>query len=902
MIRSSSALCLRGTGHSVLAFIALISSSVCFEATSIAQDKVKIREEEPSRTEIMRVSTGLLALYDFSSAEKDWIRDASGKKPSLDLKIENPGTVRQSGGVLEIRGNARIRSERPATKIATAVQKSGELTIEAWMQPANTKQTGPARIVSLSKDSSNRNATLGQDGNRFDVRLRSQSTSTNGLPSTTSSSKAATQKLTHVVYTRDRRGKARIYVNGRENTSRDLKGAFSNWDRGYHLALADEMTGGRAWRGKLFLVAIYGRSLTANQVRTNFRAGAAGRSAIESETSRYDLFLSEIAPILSDHCIECHDAVNKEGGLDLSHKSAALIGGDSGKVIESNRPDESLLVQTILDDEMPLDRTPLSKEQKQLLVDWVKQGADWSMDFVDPALFIHSGRTSERYVQRLTVDEYVATVMTTMGVNIESEAKDLLPKDLRADGFSNTAYNLNVDLKHIEAYRTLSEKIVSKLDVDAFVRRFSKRKKFTDKDVGALIETMGEWVLRGPLEPSEVIAYRGISTSVASAGGGFDKAASLILEAMLQSPRFIYRIENQVGDGTEWPVNEYELASRVSYILWGSSPDQELFSAAKRGDLFDPEKLETHVERMLKDPRADERARSFVTEWLNLSGLSNLNPSSERFPKWNPELAQDMKAETLAFFNRVALEQNRPLSDLLSAQVTFVTPALADHYNLAGSPKKSSRSSSTLDEYDLSSDSARGGILTQGSVLTKGGDDASMVTRGLFVLHDLLRGVVKDPPPCVDTTPVPTEPGKTQRSIATSRIKNEACGGCHSKFEPLAFGLERFDGLGTYHVTDEHSNPLREDGEIIIPGAAEAIEYTSAKQLMKVLAESERVKESFTWKLTQFALGRPLSAADATSLEKIHRTAAKERGTYQSTMKAIVLSDLVLMSPTEDQH
>jgi hypothetical protein len=201
--------------------------------------------------------------------------------------------------------------------------------------------------------------------------------------------------------------------------------------------------------------------------------------------------------------------------------------------------------------------------------------------------------------------------------------------------------------------------------------------------------------------------------------------------------------------------------------------------------------------------------------------------------------------------------------------------------------------------YDLSHVPGRGGLLTQGSVLTVGGDDASTVTRGLFVMHELLRGIVRDPPPCVDTTPVPTKPGLTQRAIAESRLANQSCAGCHSKFEPLSFALEKFDGLGAYHEVDEHGNKLREDGSILFPGQERAVRYQSAAELMDLLAGSVRVRETLTWKVTQFALGRPLDAEDAPIVARIHDAAQQAGGTYTGLMTAIVTSDLVRMTRTE---
>ena len=483
------------------------------------------------------------------------------------------------------------------------------------------------------------------------------------------------------------------------------------------------------------------------------------------------------------------------------------------------------------------------------------------------------------------------------GVDIAKEARELLPPDLRADGFNNTAYNLNVDLKRVDAYSKLAGLIVERVDVDKFSGRFSKSRRLIDDDNRDLISKMGRWVLRGPLDEAEIVSYRGIATTVASSGGDFTEAMSYILEAMLQSPRFVYRIESQRGGGSSWPASQHELASRISYILWGSPPDEELLKAADEGRL-DLKATAAQADRMLKDPRAKQRSRQFVSQWLNLGRLSNMQPGKEHYPQWDPNLAGDMRDETLAFFDEIVWTQNRPLSELLNAQVTFVTPRLARHYGL----KPQDGAADQPARYDLKSTPGRGGLLTHCSVLTVGGDEASMVTRGLFVMQDLLRGVVKDPPPCVDTTPVPTKAGLTQRSIAEARLRNVSCGGCHVKFEPLAFGLEKFDGLGSFHEKDHHGNPLRDDGQILIPGEAHSVSYKSSAELMDLLADSDRVRQTLTWKVAQFAMGRPLVATDAPILAKIHDAAWKAGGNYSGLIKAIVTSDLVQTTRSEQDE
>lgn len=224
-----------------------------------------------------------------------------------------------------------------------------------------------------------------------------------------------------------------------------------------------------------------------------------------------------------------------------------------------------------------------------------------------------------------------------------------------------------------------------------------------------------------------------------------------------------------------------------------------------------------------------------------------------------------------------------------------MTPQLAQHYGIAPQGDDFVR-------YDLTEIPSRGGLLTHGSVLTIGGDNASMVTRGLFVLNHLLFSEVGDPPPGLDTTPVPTSPGKTHRAIAIERVKSESCGGCHSRFEPLAYGLEKFDGLGAFHERDEHGNRLREDGEILFPGDANPMPYQTSAELMKLLAESKRVNQCLTRKVTQFAIGRPLVASDARVVRGIQATAEERGATYQNIVTAIVLSDLVQKTRTEPRE
>ncbi|MFT6574649.1 MAG: hypothetical protein ACJA16_002842, partial [Akkermansiaceae bacterium] len=792
-----------------------------------------------------------IILYQFNSPSSPQILDTSGINPPAHLTIPDQKKITRQPGSLTLNRSILLSTTTPPTKLVQAVQKSREITISAWITPAKLTQSGPARIVSLSKDSSNRNVTLGQDSSKYDARFRTERTGPNGIPSLSSGQVTTTK--THLAFTRSRDGQGTLFINGHLSSKKTFPGSPKNWDRNYLLALGNELSNDRPWLGTFHQVAIYSQALSPSEISALFKEALAPPKPKSPADRSRALFVNHIEPIIARHCLECHDSTTGEGDLDLSHKKTAFLDPD---IISAGHLKKSLVWESVESDEMPEKRTPLSGEEKAHLREWIATGAIWPGEHIDPAAHLLL-TDPKKFPRRLTLPEYIATVEATTGINIEKEARQLLPPELRTDGFSNTAYNLGVDLKHVEAHAQLANLIVSKIDVKKFAARFSKNRSTTQKPIRAHIQTVGTSLFRGPLSDREIDLYQGITTSVGASGGDFDTAFAYILRGMFQSPRFLYRIEGQ-GSPTS-----HELASRLSYLIWGGPPDQALLEAAKNNSLFDPSLLKKQVERMLRDPRAIEQSLTFISEWLNLDHLKNLQPNRKHFPDWQPELADDMRRETLAFARHLLWEEKRPLGDLLNARLTFLTPRLAKHYGLP--PQKE-----PFAKYDLSR-TPRGGLLTQGSLLTIGGDEASMVTRGLFVLHDLLRGSVKDPPPGVDTTPVPSAPGLSQRSIATQRMKDESCGGCHAKFEPLAFGLEQYDGLARYTLTDNFKNKLRQDGEILIPGTSGIIKYQSSRELMDLLAKSPRIRQNIIWKLTQFSLGRPIATQDRPHLDTLFK-------------------------------
>ena len=826
--------------------------------------------------------------YDFKNPANDIILNKSGYYSDINLRSNNDRKVQIKGGAIHFIQDSSAQSTKAPANLIGTIKRSNSLSLELWFKPTNLTQKGPARIFSLSGGTSDRNLTIGQEGRALQVRIRTTKTSNNGLPAMESTPLLKNQ-ITHAFYTFGE-NEAKLYINGKLIRRKRIEGNLSNWESDYLFFIGNESTGNRPWLGSIYSLAFYKNVIGKDEIIRKFNSGISqnNKTITKSKSDHYRFFEQQVAPIFANHCLECHDSSNSKGDLNLSRKVTAFR---EDSIIVKGKSKESLLWESIFKDEMPKKRPALSSAEKKIIKEWIDNGAHWSLEEIDPAVYVHKSSINTNLARRLTADEYISTVRSTFDVDISEEARKQLPADLRADGFSNTSYNLNVDLEHIQAYSRLASQIVEKIDIKSFSKRFTDNQSFTDKSMANFLQSMGHWVLRGPLDDDELVIYRGITTSAVAGGTSYYNSVKLVLEAMLQSPRFIYRIESQNSGEL---VTDDELAVRLSYLVWGSSPDIQLHEKAKQRNLNKPEIIKEQIVRMLKDPKAVDQSIQFLRQWLNLNQLSNLRPDKKHFPTWKPQLAEDMKSETINFFKELVWNQGRPLPELFNAQFTYLTPALASHYGIT--PKKEDG----LARYDLESIPSRGGLLTQGSTLTMGGDEASMVTRGLFILNDILRGVVKDPPPCVDTTPVPSEPGLSQRIIAERRIANASCGGCHSRFEPLAFGLERFDGLGTYKEIDNFKNTLRDDGELLIPGKTNAIEFKSAEELMDIMAKSDRVLKTLVWKIVQFAMGRPLGADDVSHVDKIFKEAQNKGGRYSDVITAIAMSELMYQKKIQD--
>ena len=485
-------------------------------------------------------------------------------------------------------------------------------------------------------------------------------------------------------------------------------------------------------------------------------------------------------------------------------------------------------------------------------------------------------------IRRLTVREYGNTVDALLGVDVRSEAEALLPAELRADGFTNTASGLITTLSHVEGWDELAETAVARLgDVGAFASDYTSCQNFEATCKEEFVTNLGRRAFRRPLSADEIDALVLVFDIAQSEGDTFDVGAGLVIEAMLQSPPFLYRLEDETRGNEARELDGYEMASRLSYLIWAGPPDDELLDIAEADGLRSNKAIRAEVDRMLADPRSRDTSLAFVRDWLNLARLDNLPRDPERFPDWSPEIAAAMQQETLDFFASVALDQERGLLDLFNAQESSMTPELAAYYGIESQGEGI---------YDLSAIEERGGLLTQGALLTIGGDDSSMVSRGLFVFENVLCQHPESPPEGVDTTPPELVPGQSQRDYSEQRVGNPSCAGCHVQFEPFAWGLERYLADGTYALTDYLGNELREDGALRLPSGGGPVDFETADEMMEILAGESSVRECFGAKGVQFAIGRPLIESDECSMGKVQERFAGSGQTWRDLIVAIALS------------
>lgn len=414
----------------------------------------------------------------------------------------------------------------------------------------------------------------------------------------------------------------------------------------------------------------------------------------------------------------------------------------------------------------------------------------------------------------------------------------------------------------------------------------------------AILSAFASRAYRRPASDDAVGSLVGVYQAQREAGSGFESAVRTAMSAALVSPRFLFRFavpEADVPPGRPQRLGAYELASRLSYFLWSSMPDEALLSAAADGSLLSDETLSAQVRRLLADKRADAFIENFSGQWLQLRGLERVAIDRSLFPGYDDALRRDMKTEATLFFADV-LRSDRSVLEFVQSRATFLNRRLAEHYGIPGV------TSDEFQQVEIPDGSPRGGVLTMGVVLTLTSNPTrtSPVKRGLFVLDQILGSPPPPPPPQIPPLEqsIAANPSATVRERLLAHVADAACASCHRRLDPIGLTFEHFDAVGRWRDA-EHGTPIDSSGTL--PGRVELAGIEDLKR--HLLANSDQVIEAIAAKVLIYALGRGTEPFDRLAIRRIAARTHAHADRFGALIESVVLSDTFRSFRTrEPQH
>ncbi len=403
------------------------------------------------------------------------------------------------------------------------------------------------------------------------------------------------------------------------------------------------------------------------------------------------------------------------------------------------------------------------------------------------------------------------------------------------------------------------------------------------KCVERIVTNLAHHAFRRPVTRAEVTSYMKFVAMAKAQGQSTEQGIQLALEAILVSADFLFRMERDpdpVDPARVHRLSDTELATRLSYFLWSSMPDDELLTLAESNKLHIPAVLDAQVKRMMIDKKAAAFAENFAGQWLEVRNLDSITPDPDKFPEWTPGLKEDLRIETRMFFQYV-LSENRPISEMIDAKYTFLNESLAKFYGIDGVKGPDFR------KVDLTTDQ-RGGILTQGAVLAVSSypNRTSPTIRGKYVLSNVLGTPPPPPPPDVPALDV-SKVGSdiSLRKQLEAHRSNPVCASCHSKMDVLGFGLENYNAIGKWRTMDGKF-PVDVGGTM--PNGKS---FETAAQMRAVLQGSmPQITRCLTEKVMTYALGRGMQPYDNRTLNQITKAVEADGQHFQTLIYEVVRS------------
>jgi hypothetical protein len=398
--------------------------------------------------------------------------------------------------------------------------------------------------------------------------------------------------------------------------------------------------------------------------------------------------------------------------------------------------------------------------------------------------------------------------------------------------------------------------------------------------VEKIVSSLARRAYRRPVTKQEVGKLTAVYTKANTTGYSPAQSLQFTITAILVSPQFLFRVERDPKPGAVGHITDLELASRLSYFLWSSMPDDELLRLAESNKLHQTPVLDAQLKRMIADGKSSSLAENFAGQWLEIRSLDAVKPDAKKFPEWNADLREAMRTETRMFFEAV-LRDDRPVSDFLDGKYTFVNEMLAKHYGIEGVTGTEFR------RVELTTDQ-RSGVLTQGSVLTVSSypSRTSVVLRGKYLLENILGAPPPPPPPDVPKLDEETVGvAKSLRQQMEQHRADAVCASCHSRMDVLGFGLENYDAIGRWRTQDgkfpvDPGGSFSNGKSFSTPAEMKALLHDNMPEFTRCLTE----------KLLTYALGRGVEAYDRRTVQDLVAQTAAHDYRFQSLVTAIVHS------------
>jgi Protein of unknown function (DUF1592)/Protein of unknown function (DUF1588)/Protein of unknown function (DUF1587)/Protein of unknown function (DUF1585)/Protein of unknown function (DUF1595) len=629
-------------------------------------------------------------------------------------------------------------------------------------------------------------------------------------------------------------------------------------------------------------------------------------SAIEIAHPRaVPIYSKDIAPLLDRYCLHCHDNATAQGRIVLD------VFGD-GPPDPKHRSLLLRVADNLRTQNMPPEGEPRPNgEELEAINSWL-----------DIALRADNSGAGRVAIRRLNRAEYNNTMRDLIGLDLHPA--DEFPSDDVGYGFDNIGEVLSTSPVLLEMYLAAAEKVIGEAfrspdvrerlmnpPVDTVPRAFRKykppvRSPREDKTFRAvpaapdpelarqqhiydILLAFCDRAFRRPATHEEITRLLSIVLSAEKDGEQSDSALQLAMRAVLVSPHFLFlqnhTAHDPVSTSDPVPIDDFELASRISYFLWSSMPDELLLRVAAQGSLHRRENLRLHVKRMLRDHKARALAENFASQWLQTRKLKEFAPDPVLFPDFDESLRAAMLTETELFFESIR-DKDRGVLEFLDADYTFVNERLARHYGIDGIAGDWFRRVSLAG-------TPRGGVLTQASVLaaTSNPNRTSPVKRGKWILENILSAPPSPPPSGVEALKEGKELGHsgTLRQRMERHRTDPACATCHRRMDPLGFGLENFNAIGGWRTTEEKQSI---DSSGRLPGGL--VFHGPAELKTALLVRRDAFVSCLAEKMLTYALGRGLDRADRRAVDQIVATLARNEYRFSALILAVAESESFL--------